>query len=89
MGLGRYSFCDFGASGKVFQELFAAIKTLPIERGTNEPKLVGFQGFGNPGVYCCNEIEFFELLLFEGAALGLDLADCFSVCSRRRERRDS
>jgi hypothetical protein len=79
----------------VLQDLFAAVKTLPIERGTNEPNSDGWwvsamSGFAVAKRFCrCKEIELFELLLFDRAAFGLDLASCLSVCRNRREGRDS
>jgi hypothetical protein len=68
-------FGGFGASGETVDELFAAIEMPPIGCRTNEPKRGGFNRFGEVRVYRRNEIEFFELLLFERAALGLDLAE--------------
>jgi hypothetical protein len=59
----------------VFEESFAAVETLPIGRRTNEPKRGGREGFGECRVRGCNEIELFQLLLFERAALGLNFAE--------------
>lgn len=74
-GLCCYVFWTFGASGETVDELFTAIEMPPIGRRTNEAKRGGFNRFGEVRVCRRNEIEFFELLLFEGAALGLYLAE--------------